>query len=105
MKQKRQPMRKCNGCSQMKEKRELIRVVRAPEKRDEMQNIVSGGEISLDLTGKKPGRGAYLCKSLECFEKAKKARRFERAFSCKIPDEVYEQMRQELEEGTKEESR
>lgn len=104
MKQKRQPMRKCSGCSQMKEKRELIRVVRAPEKRDELQNIVSGGEISLDLTGKKPGRGAYLCKSPQCFEMAKKSRRFERAFSCKIPDEVYEQMRQELEEGTKEES-
>lgn len=104
MKQKRQPMRKCSGCSQMKEKRELIRVVRAPEKRDELQNIVSGGEISLDLTGKKPGRGAYLCKSSQCFEMAKKARRFERAFSCKIPDEVYEQMRQELEEDTKEES-
>lgn len=102
MKQKKQPMRKCSGCSQMKEKRELIRVVRAPEKRDEQQNIVSGGEISLDLTGKKPGRGAYLCKSLDCFEMAKKARRFERAFSCKIPDEVYEQMRQELENGTKE---
>lgn len=103
MKQKKQPMRKCSGCSQMKEKRELIRVVRAPEKKDELQNVVTGGEISLDLTGKKPGRGAYLCKSLKCFEMAKKARRFERAFSCKIPDEVYEQMQRELEEGTKEE--
>lgn len=104
MKQKRQPMRKCSGCSQMKEKRELIRVVRAPEKKDELQNIVSGGEISLDLTGKKPGRGAYLCKNPQCFEMAKKARRFERAFSCKIPDEVYEQMRLELEESAKGES-
>ena len=96
MKQKRQPMRKCSGCSQMKEKRELIRVVRAPEKRDELQNIVSGGEISLDLTGKKPGRGAYVCRDPECLAKARKAKRFERAFSCAIPDGVYDKMEDEL---------
>ena len=96
MKQKKQPMRKCSGCSQMKEKRELIRVVRAPEKKDELDNVVSGGEISLDLTGRKAGRGAYVCRNLACFEKARKARRFERSLSCKIPDEVYEQMQSEL---------
>ena len=98
MKQKKVPLRKCNGCGEMKEKRELIRVVRSPETKDDNGNVISGGEISLDLTGKKSGRGAYICKSCECFEKARKARRFERAFSCKIPDEVYEQMQKELEQ-------
>lgn len=103
MKQKKLPLRKCTGCCEMKEKRELIRVVKAPDVKDENGNIVSGGEISLDLTGKKSGRGAYVCKSLECYEKARKARRFERSLSCKIPEEVYEQMSQELEklEGAK----
>ena len=100
MKQKKQPMRKCSGCSQMKEKRELIRVVRAPEKKDELENVVSGGEISLDLTGRKPGRGAYVCKNADCFEKARKARRFERSLSCKIPEDVYEQMSAELENAS-----
>ncbi len=100
MKQKKQPMRKCSGCGEMKEKRELIRVVKAPEIKNEDGSIVSGGEISLDLTGKKPGRGAYVCKSAECLAKAKKARRFERSFNCKIPDEVYDRLQKELEEGT-----
>ena len=98
MKQKKVPLRKCNGCGEMKEKRELIRVVRAPETKDDNGNVISGGEISLDLTGKKSGRGAYICKNCECFEKARKARRFELAFSCKIPDQVYEQMQKELEQ-------
>ena len=97
MKQKKIPLRKCTGCNEMKEKRELIRVVKAPEKTDENGNVISGGEISLDLTGKKSGRGAYVCKRLLCYEKARKARRFERSLSCKIPQEVYEQMAQELE--------
>ena len=97
---KKIPLRKCTGCGEMKEKRELIRVVKAPEKKDENGNVVSGGEISLDLTGKKSGRGAYVCKNIECFEKAKKARRFERSLSCKIPEEVYAQMRGELEKAT-----
>lgn len=97
MKQKKLPLRKCTGCGEMKEKRELIRVVKSPEKTDEDGNLVSGGEISLDLTGKKSGRGAYVCKSLECYQKARKARRFERSLSCKIPEEVYEQMALELE--------
>ena len=81
----------------MKEKRELIRVVKAPEKKDENGDVISGGEISLDLTGRKPGRGAYVCKNTDCFEKARKARRFERSLSCKIPEDVYEQMSAELE--------
>ena len=84
----------------MKEKRELIRIVKAPEKKDENGNVVSGGEISLDLTGRKPGRGAYVCKNTDCFEKARKARRFERSLSCKIPEDVYEQMSAELENAS-----
>ena len=66
MKTKKIPMRMCLGCGEMKPKRELIRVVKSKE-----------GDISLDLTGKKSGRGAYICKSVECFEKARKARKFE----------------------------
>lgn len=80
------PMRKCLGCNEMKEKKELVRVVRSKE-----------GDISLDLTGKKSGRGAYICKSKECFEKAKKAKRFERAFSCMISPEIYDRMQEEIE--------
>lgn len=99
MKPKKQPLRKCTGCGQMKEKRELIRVVKAPDAKDENGEVISKGEISLDLTGKKSGRGAYVCKSLDCFEKARKARRFERSFSCKIPEEVYNQMHSELEKA------
>lgn len=97
MKQKKVPMRKCTGCTEMKEKRELIRVVKAPDVKDEDGNVTAQGEISLDLTGRKSGRGAYVCRNLDCFEKARKARRFERSLSCKIPEEIYEQMQKELE--------
>ncbi len=79
----------------MKPKKELVRVVRAPEKTDE-NGVTTGGEISLDLTGKKPGRGAYVCHNPECLKKARKAKKFERAFSCKIPDEVYDTMEAEI---------
>lgn len=79
------PMRKCTGCNEMKPKKELVRVVRSPE-----------GKVSLDLTGKKPGRGAYVCRNADCLVKARKAKRFERAFSCEIPDDVYERMEEEL---------
>ncbi len=72
------PMRKCTGCNEMKPKKELVRVVRSPE-----------GEVSLDLTGKKPGRGAYVCRDAACLSKARKAGRLERAFSCEIPPDVY----------------
>lgn len=85
MQMKKQPMRMCTGCGQMKPKKELVRVVKSP--RD---------EISLDLTGRSPGRGAYVCRDIECLKKARKARRLERAFSCKIPDEVYDRMEEEL---------
>ena len=85
MKTKKIPMRLCLGCNEMKPKKEMIRVVRSAE-----------GEISLDLTGKKSGRGAYICKDVECFNKARKARRFEKSFSCRIEQEVYEVMENEL---------
>ena len=95
---KKVPLRKCTGCGEMKPKRELIRVVKAPDTTDADGNVTAQGEVSLDLTGKKPGRGAYVCKSAECFQKARKARRFERSLSCKIPEEVYESMSSELQE-------
>lgn len=91
MRQKKIPMRMCTGCGEMKPKKELVRVVRGPEKEDG-----SAPEISLDVTGKKPGRGAYICRDISCLQKARKQRRLERAFSCKIPEEVYEQMEKEL---------
>lgn len=93
---KKVPLRKCTGCGEMKPKRELIRVVKAPDKQGDDGGILEQGGVSLDLTGKKSGRGAYVCKSIECFEKARKARCFERSLSCKIPEEVYEQMSAEL---------
>ncbi len=93
---KKVPLRKCTGCGEMKPKRELIRVVKAPEKRAEDGSLIDAGGISLDLTGKKPGRGAYVCRSAECFSLARKARRFERSLSCRIPDEIYDEMEKEL---------
>lgn len=77
----------CLGCSEMKSKKELIRVVKNKE-----------GEISLDLTGRKAGRGAYICKDIECLRKARKARRLEKSFECRIDDEVYDSMEAELSE-------
>lgn len=84
----------------MKPKTELIRVVKSPDVKDENGEITASGEISLDLTGKKSGRGAYVCKSAECLEKAHKAHRIERSLSCKIPEEIYEQLRTEFENIT-----
>lgn len=85
---KKTPMRMCLGCNEMKPKKELIRAVKSPE-----------GEISMDLTGKKSGRGAYICRSSECFRLARKARRFEKAFSCQISEEIYDAMEKELTEN------
>ncbi len=96
---KKVPLRKCSGCSEMKPKRELIRVVKAPDKTDDSGAVIEAGGISLDLTGKKPGRGAYVCKSAECLRLARKAKRFERSFSCRIPDSVYDAMEEELKES------
>ena len=89
MKSQKIPMRLCLGCNEMKPKKELIRVVKSPE-----------DEISLDFTGKKNGRGAYLCKDVQCFEKARKARRFEKSLSCRIDESVYEVMTNELRKET-----
>ena len=85
MKERKIPLRMCTGCGEHKPKKELVRVVKSPT-----------GEISLDSTGKKPGRGAYICPCAECLIKAKKARRLEKAFSCRIPDEIYAAMEEEL---------
>lgn len=85
MKTKKIPMRMCLGCNEMKPKKELVRIVKSAE-----------GEVSLDLTGKKSGRGAYICRDAECLNKARKARRLERSFSCKISDEIYDSMGAEL---------
>lgn len=93
------PMRMCTGCGEMKPKRELVRVVKAPQKADEAEEGQGKAEISLDLTGKKPGRGAYICRDAECLKKARKQRRLEKAFSCKIPDEVYDRMEEEMHAG------
>lgn len=87
-KQHKVPLRKCLGCGEMKPKKELVRLVRSPE-----------GEVSLDLTGRKPGRGAYLCPSLSCLQAARKARRAERAFACAIAAEVYDRMEEEMRRG------
>ena len=88
MQMRKVPMRMCTGCGQMKPKRELVRVVKSQD-----------GEIALDVTGKKAGRGAYVCRDIECLKKARKARRLEKAFSCRIPDEVYDRMEEELQSG------
>ena len=85
MQAKKVPVRMCSGCGQHIPKKELIRVVRSPE-----------GELSVDLTGKKSGRGAYLCQNVECLKKARKTRRLERSLSCQIPDEVYERLEREI---------
>lgn len=85
MQQKRIPLRKCTGCGEMKPKKELVRIVKDPD-----------GAISLDRTGKKAGRGAYICPEEACLAAAKKARRLEKAFSCQIPDAVYTQLEEAL---------
>ena len=71
-------MRKCAGCEEMKEKKQLVRVVRTPE-----------GEFVLDFTGKKSGRGVYVCKSRSCLEAAQKKRGLERSLKCAVPEEIY----------------
>ena len=82
------PQRQCVGCREMKNKRDLIRVVRSPE-----------GTISLDFKGKLPGRGAYVCPDPACLAKARKSRALERAFETAIPAEVYDQLERQMGEG------
>lgn len=85
IKQKKIPLRQCLGCNEHRAKNELLRVVRAPE-----------GEISLDFTGKKSGRGAYICKNVSCLKKARKSGRIGKSLDCVIPEEVYDRMEAEL---------
>lgn len=77
MKPRKIPMRMCVGCREMKPKKELLRVVKSPQ-----------GEISMDTTGKKPGRGAYVCKSSQCLQRAAKSRQLERALEQPIGEDV-----------------
>ena len=95
---KKMPMRKCLGCGDMLLQRDLVRVVKTKIKTED-ENAEEEYEISLDLVGKKAGRGAYVCRNTQCFEKAIKAKRFQKALSCVIPEEVIEKMRQEMEKG------
>ena len=82
---KKVPMRKCVGCQEMKSKKEMIRVIRTAE-----------NEFVLDATGKKNGRGAYLCPERECLKKAVKSRGLERSFKQAIPEAVYESLEKEM---------
>ncbi|MCI8550102.1 MAG: YlxR family protein [Lachnospiraceae bacterium] len=83
---KKSPQRQCIGCGEMKNKKEMIRILKTAE-----------GDIILDATGKKNGRGAYLCFDEECLERAVKGRGLERSFKMPVSSEVYESLRKELE--------
>ena len=85
---KKIPQRQCVGCREMKDKKALIRVVKSPT-----------GDVSLDENGRKPGRGAYVCPSVDCLRKARKSRALERAFSAPLPPEVYEGLEAQMAEG------
>lgn len=85
---KKIPMRQCVGCGEMKGKREMMRVLRTPE-----------GSIVLDMTGRKNGRGAYLCRNLDCLKKAEKNRGLERSLKISIPDAVYGDLEREFGES------
>ncbi len=85
MKPRKIPLRRCMGCYESKPKKELVRIVKNKE-----------GEIALDLTGKKAGRGAYICKDDKCLAKAQKAKRIERVLECVISEELYTQMHEEI---------
>lgn len=87
MSTKRIPLRQCIGCGEMKSKKEMIRVLKTAE-----------DEIVLDATGRKNGRGAYLCPSMDCFKKAVKNKGLERSFKTAIPKEVYETLEKEMEQ-------
>ena len=82
---RRQPQRTCIGCGEIREKRDLIRILRTP-----------GGEYTVDVTGRQNGRGAYLCRSRECLEKAIRSHSLERSFRAAVPPEVTDRLREEL---------
>ncbi|AYE33069.1 RNase P modulator RnpM [Clostridium septicum] len=86
MKVKKIPLRMCTGCMEMKPKKELIRVVKSPD-----------GDVSVDLTGKKSGRGAYICKNSACLEKAFKAKRLSRNLDVTIDEAIYRKLKEEIE--------
>ena len=86
--QKKIPQRQCMGCRERKAKRDLIRVVRTPE-----------GEVSLDFGGKMNGRGAYLCPDPACLKKAIRSKALDRSLEVAIPQEVYDRLEKEMEEG------
>lgn len=79
------PQRQCMGCNEHRPKADLLRVVRGVD-----------GDISLDTTGKKSGRGAYLCKNPACLQKARKSRRLDRVLECEIPEEVYDKLEKKI---------
>ncbi len=83
---KKIPMRMCTGCREMHPRTELVRVVKTPE-----------GEIKLDDTGRTNGRGAYLCKNVDCLNKAEKSNALSRAFEVRVDPDIYEKIRRELE--------
>lgn len=83
---KKIPLRKCTGCQEMKSKKEMMRILRTSE-----------SDIILDTTGRKNGRGAYVCCTMECFEKAVKNKGLERSLKCKVPQETYEILKKEIE--------
>lgn len=83
---KKIPLRQCVGCGEMKSKKEMMRILKTAE-----------DEIVLDVTGKKNGRGAYLCKNVSCFEQARKNKGLERSFKMAIPDTIYDSLKKEIE--------
>jgi len=85
MTNKKVPMRQCVGCAEMKSKKDLLRIIKTPEE-----------EIVLDATGRKNGRGAYICASMECLKNAQKRHGLERSLKVTIPNEIYESLEQEM---------
>lgn len=85
---RKQPLRQCIGCGQMKDKRELIRIIKTPE-----------DEILLDVTGKKNGRGAYICPDSVCMEKVRKTKALDRAYKMTVSEDVYEKLYEEMKQN------
>ena len=85
MTNKKVPMRQCVGCAEMKSKKELLRIIKSPEE-----------DVVLDATGRKNGRGAYICASVECLKKAQKTKGLERSLKTAIPAEIYQNLEEEM---------
>ena len=88
MQPKKIPLRRCCGCGESFPKKELIRVVRTPD-----------GAVQMDFTGKLSGRGAYVCRNIECLRTARKRKALERSFACAIPSEIYDRLEEEMMQG------